>query len=724
MTIEEIINVKDQYYVLATSSLADDRTRVLKNGETFAVFDRQGNIQRLGLGEQGIYHEGTRYLSRLALSLNGVRPFLLSSTQGKNDTTFVVSVMNPDTYVGGEVTIPRGTLYLSRSKFLWNSSCYEQIVVSNFGSTPIEADIGIQFDADFADIFEVRGFKREKRGKIFHEINHEKSIVSFRYVGLDGVARTTRIESSIAPKRIGETEMHFRLLLQPKEEAELSLTISFESKSVVKPVSIITALEELAGSLENSRKSECEVYSSNDQFNEWMNRSVTDIQMMSTDTPHGIFPYAGVPWYSTAFGRDGIITALETLWLNPDIARGVLSYLAATQAKHVNAEQDAEPGKILHETRLGEMASLKEIPFGQYYGSVDATPLFVCLAGAYYFHTGDSEFIDRIWPNIERALHWIDKYGDVDGDGFVEYVQRSPTGLINQGWKDSHDSIFHADGTLVTGPVALCEVQGYVFLARQMAARMALARGKRELANRLHRQAEDIQVKFEHAFWSDELSMYAIALDGEKMPCLVRSSNAGQTLFSGIAAPERAARIRQALLGKEMFSGWGIRTIGTSEPRYNPMSYHNGSIWPHDNAMIALGLAQYGYKDSALKLFAAMFDTSVYADLHRLPELFCGFRRQREDNPIQYPVACAPQAWAAGSIFMLLQSCLGMTVNGIERRVNFTHPALPEWLQKLRIKNLRVGKSTVDLELHRLSQVVGVDVTRRDSDVEVIVVSK
>jgi glycogen debranching enzyme len=396
--------------------------------------------------------------------------------------------------------------------------------------------------------------------------------------------------------------------------------------------------------------------------------------MMTTMLPTGPYPYAGVPWFNTPFGRDGLITALECLWLQPELARGVLAYLASTQATEVIPEQDAEPGKILHETRNGEMAALGEMPFARYYGSVDATPLFVHLAVEYYKRTGDRKFVECIWPNVEAALHWMHRYGDRDGDGFLEYSCECHDGLVHQGWKDSDDAIFHADGSLARGPIAVCEVQGYAYAAWRAGAALAADFGRVEQAKDFAKRAETLRVRFDNAFWWDEAGTYALALDGDKRPCQVRASNAGQCLFSGIAFPERAIGLAQTLLARESFSGWGVRTLATSGPRYNPMGYHNGGVWPHDNALIACGLAQYGMAEEASRIFTGLFDTAMYLDLHRVPELFCGFPRDPGEGPVLYPVACAPQAWSAASIFLLFQASLGLTIDGCASKISFVRP--------------------------------------------------
>ena len=523
---------------------------------------------------------------------------------------------------------------------------------------------------------------------------------------------------------MSRNQINFEVRLDPGAEEAFHLTTVCQIGDESPPVSSYDAARSrAAGAADRFLCHGGRLSTGNEQFDDWVARSGVDLHMMTTDTAEGPYLYAGVPWFSTPFGRDGILTALETLWLDPCPARGVLAFLAAHQARTHEPARDAEPGKILHEMRRGEMAALGEVPFGRYHGSVDSTPLFVVLAGAYWRRTGDRGFVERLWPHVEAALRWIDGDGDPDRDGLVEYSGRADGGLVQQGWKDSHDSVFHADGRLADGPIALCEVQGYVFAAKRAAAELAALLGRHAQSAELERQAEALRERFEETFWCEDIGTYALALDGRKEPCRVRSSNPGHCLAAGIVRPDRAARVASALMAPDGFSGWGVRTIDARELRYNPMSYHNGSVWPHDNAIIAAGMDRYRFKDHTLRLLEGLYEACRFFDLNRMPELFCGFPRRSGQGPTLYPVACSPQAWSAAAVYLLLGSCLGVQVDAVRRQVRFDRPVLPEFLPQVRIRNLHVtADSMLDLVLLRHGRDVGVNVIRREGDIEVVAI--
>ncbi len=683
------------------------------------MFDHLGDMQLAGLGEQGIFLRGTRHISELVLHLWNARPLLLSSAIKTNNFLFTADLTNLDVGQNDKIVVPRGTFHLQRSRFLWRETCYEEFAFINYGAAPVDIPVSVNFDADFADIFEVRGMSRPEKGqRLPNEIGEQQVLLS--YEGLDKVVRRTLIHCDSRPEKITATEIQFHVHLEPSDRKEFRLAISCDAR----PEHPITPYEVALERATEEQRTEAEAFprigSSNSRLSDWLEHSVADVQMMITGNPEVNYPYAGVPWFSTVFGRDGIITALQMLWLNPAIAKGVLEYLAQTQATEVNIVREAEPGKILHETRSGEMAALGEIPFGRYYGSVDSTPLFVMLAGQYFERTGDREFARRLWPHIELALQWIDKFGDLDGDGFVEYAQRSSKGLVQQGWKDSNDSVFHADGTLAEAPIALCEVQGYAYAAKLAAAQLSRATGHEHLSDKLEAEAETLRRKFEEAFWCEDLSTYALALDRNNKPCRVRTSNAGHCLFTGIAESSRALRVVDTLMQPDSFSGWGIRTVASGQARYNPLSYHNGSVWPHDNSMVAGGVARYGRKDVAGQILMGLLDASRWAELYRLPELFSGLERRGGEGPTLYPVACSPQAWSAGAVFLLVQSCLGISVDGIKNRVVFDRPYLPEGVPQLWVKGLRVGQADIDLFFHRTNDAVRIEVTRKSGEVEIV----
>jgi glycogen debranching enzyme len=717
--VADIVAIGNRFYILATSSLGGVGEQVLKHGESFALFDRFGDVKPIGMGEEGFYHNGTRHLSSLLLRIGAERPLLLGSTAKRDNSRLSVDLTNPDMTVGS-TALPHGSLHVARSKVLWDGACHERMVIRNFALTPVGISVSVHFGADFADIFEVRGMRRARRGTILSpEVSG--NAVTLGYEGLDGVRRQTRIRFEPAPAAVEASSVRYDLELGPGAETTLEVAILAETENEQSEETGYGAvLRRLREVQQHSRDTRAAVSSSSDLFNDWIDRGVADLVMMTSETLHGPYPYAGVPWFSTVFGRDGLIAARQALWTMPSLARGVLGYLAATQADEDDPAREAQPGKIIHEVRRGEMAATGEIPFARYYGTHDATPLFVWLAADYHRRTDDTEFIRSIWPNIERAIAWMDGPADHDGDGFLDYLRRTPIGLAQQGWKDSNDSIFHADGTLVEGPTALCEIQGYAFAAKRGAADLADVLGMPDRAVTLRAEAETLRQRFEDAFWLEDLGTYAIALDGDNRPCRVRSSNPGHCLMTGIVSSERAVRVAESLMSDASFSGWGVRTLAAGEPRYNPMSYHNGSIWPHDNGMAALGLASYGFRDDAVRIMTGLLEASQHFDLARLPELFCGFSRRDDEAPTMYPVACSPQAWAAGAPLMLLEACIGIRIDARARTIRFERGALPIGIDRLKLQNLAVGDARVELMLERHRHGIGVNVLAGEKDVEIV----
>lgn len=712
--------VESPFYIPMTGPASRPR-RALKHDDTFVVLDSHGDIGASAGGPDGLFNADTRYLARLELALNDVQPLLLGSNLRDDNSSLTVDLTNPDIYRNGRLVLQKDMLHIVRTFFLWRGAAYQRIGLQNHGEHRASFDLTLSFDNDFADLFEVRGEKRKHRGIATSRLVGP-SDVALEYTGLDGKPLSTMVHFDPRPTRLAANTATYHFELKPQQTTSLFVAVSCNAEVGHKPVPFFRGLLAHRREMRNFSKGAATVETSNDIFNEVLCQAMADLSILMTNTPQGRYPYAGIPWYSTTFGRDGLITALQLLWIDPRVARGVLKRLAAFQAKSVDALADAEPGKILHEMRGGEMAALREVPFAQYYGSVDSTPLFVMLAGMYVERTGDDETLRELWPAVEAALGWIDGPGDPDKDGFVEYQRATEQGLQNQGWKDSYDAIFHADGKLAEGNIALAEVQGYVFAAKHLASRLALRIGLPDKARQLEAEAEQLAARFEGAFWCEELGTYALALDGKKMPCAVRASNAGQLLFTGIVREDRARMVAADLMRPHFFTGWGIRTIARGEARYNPMSYHDGSIWPHDNALITLGLARYGLKHSVEAVFKGLFDTAAYMDLRRLPELFCGFQREKRRGPTLYPVACAPQAWASATPYTLLEAALGIEFDVARGEIRFRNPRLPAFLQYVILRDLRLGESSVDLCLRKHENDVSLEVLRTRGQIQVSIV--
>ncbi|MFO1072163.1 MAG: amylo-alpha-1,6-glucosidase [Geminicoccaceae bacterium] len=674
------------------------RLFALKHGDTFIVADAFGDV--LGEGD-GLFCEDTRLLSRWRLTAGGRPLALLAGAVGEDNVLFSANLTNrPLPPIGGQ-SLQEGVIHVERSRLIWHGRLHERLRLRNYARVEARLPLRLEFAADFRDMFEVRGLARLKRGTMLPAVVGPDR-VELAYVGLDGLRLATVVAFATAPGRLAAGQAEYELTLAANERRDLFIEVGLGPGDA--PPSRLryraaSARARFAARAERRRGGP--VRSSGRLFNEWLDRSRADLALLTTEMPTGPYPYAGIPWFSTAFGRDAIITALQTLWLDPALARGVLRYLAAQQATETSPFFDAAPGKIMHETRKGEMARLHELPFGKYYGGVDATPLFVMLAGAYASRTGDLGLIEELWPALTAALGWIEGAGDGNGDGFLDYARAAATGLANQGWKDSEDSVFHADGSDATGPIALIEVQGYVFAAFGAMAELCRRRGEAAAGEVWAAKARRLQAAVEERFWLEDLGTYALALDGNGRPCRVRASNAGHLLLCGLPAPERAARVAAQLLAPAFNSGWGIRTLALGEARFNPMSYHNGSVWPHDTAFCAAGMARYGNRDGVARLLGELFETAVRFDM-RLPELFCGFERRAGEPPIAYPVACLPQAWAAGAVFMLLQACLGLRIDGWRHEIHVDRPRLPTGIDRLDLGRLRVGRHEVALTFQRV----------------------
>ena len=719
------IQEPEPFSVSATASLQERQYHTIKSGDTFGVFDLGGDILSAPGGTDGLYHQDTRHLSRFDLALAGMRPLLLSSSLGADNVLITSDLSNASPCDLGAPSLEQGVIHVQRSLFLDEDTCHGRLAIRNFSFTRQEVRLELSFEADFADLFEVRGMRRKQRGKRLPAKQGDGSI-TLSYQGLDGLQRATRLAFEPEPQTLSANKAVFDIELDPRGRTTIFFSVTCAPKTTPQHrprAAFLAGYVKTKRRLRASTARAAVISSRHEEFDEIMRQSANDLRMLVTEKPTGPYPYAGIPWFSTVFGRDALITALLGLALDPALASGVLRYLAQEQATEFDPATEAEPGKILHETRGGEMAALCEVPFRRYYGSVDATPLFVMLAGAYLDRTGDLATIQAIWPQIGRALDWMDRRADANG--FISYRRSTEEGLVNQGWKDSYDSVSHADGTLARGAIALCEVQGYVYAARVAGADIARRFGFNTQAAALLAKAGHLRQAFEARFWCERLGTYALALDGEGRQCQIRSSNAGQLLITGIVTPERARQVAKGLMASDQFTGWGIRTLAASEVRYNPMSYHNGSVWPHDNALIALGMARMGLREQTTRLFEALYTASKTLHPHRLPELFCGFHRRPGQGPTSYPVACSPQAWAAAALPALVQAFIGLSFDPAARTLRFEHPCLPDFLDSLTLRNLSLGDARVSVLICRTPGEISVSVIERSgtSDIHVVTTS-
>jgi len=678
-----------------------ENLQALKDGDTFLVADSWGDLKG---GADGLFDHDTRILSRLVMTVGLARPSRLSSGVSRDNVFFTAHTTNRPLPPMGGKSAPAGVLHLERRRFVWDRRMFERICMVNHGTEDVLLPLAFDFGADFADIFQVRGTLREKRGTAEVPTNDGRR-VTFRYTGLDDVVRTSCLAFSEPPARLTADRAEFMFSLPMGKK--LDLYIECGAAACATPEAARWRENAVAARLamrQRRRRGASLRGPRSPRFNAWLDQSRADIALLTTDLPTGPYPYAGTPWFSTPFGRDGIISAWQMLWLDSSLAKGVLTYLARRQATETSAFQDSQPGKIMHETRGGEMSALHEVPFGLYYGGVDTTCLFVALAGAYARRTGDLDLIRQLWPNLVAATEWMRDYGDSNGDGLIDYQRAADTGLSNQGWKDSEDSIFHADGRFPKGPIALLEVQGYAYAAWQAMAELGeqLTDGR---AKAWHMRAEEVRQLVEEKFWMEDQQFYAIALDGDGAPCEAIGSNAGHLLFTGLPTPARAEAVSRRLLGAEFRSGWGIRTLARDQPRFNPMSYHNGSVWPHDTSLGVAGMARYGERDAVAMILGEIYAAASHFNM-RLPELFCGFERQPGEGPIAYPVACLPQAWAAGSVFLMLQAALSVSIDARTMTITIDAPTLPDGIERLTVSRLQVGDASVDLAFERLGDQV------------------
>ena len=704
---------RDPYYIRTSAAASGDiRRLVAKCDDAFLVADQHGDFPDLPESEFGLYVGGTRFLRSLELAVDGQRPLSLSAAVNADGRRLAIDLTNPD-LCHGEIVVLRGrTLRLARRLELTPTGLDQVLTVESFNSAPHELVLTWHYASDFADVFEVRGMIRERRGDLFRP-TMEPGAARLAYRGLDGIVRVSTLAFTPTPEKVTVGFARHRLVVPPGEAIELRLAISTREDDAGESRAPRAAAARVAAAA--GPDAPVGVVSANAAFDAWVTRAWADLTMLATETPHGRIAYAGIPWFVAPFGRDSLITALQHLPFDPDLARGTLRFLAAYQGREDDEFTDQSPGKILHEYRRGEMAACREIVFIPYYGSVDATPLFVVLAAEYLRWTADRALLEELAPAIEAALGWLDRAE------YVTYAARSARGLVNQGWKDSHDAIMHEDGEAAVGPIALVEVQGYKYAALCGAALIEDARGRPDAARLRRDAAERLRARFMDDYWMDDEGFCALALDGDGAPCRVIGSNPGHALWSGIVPPDRAGRIVERLLGRELYSGWGVRTLATRERRYNPMSYHNGSVWPHDTAIAAAGIRRYGYTDQFLTLATGLFDAAQHCEGRRLPELFCGFPRVPGYGATPYPVACSPQAWAAGVVSQLLVEMLGLEPEAGQNRLTLTRPVLPEWLPWVEVRGLRLGRSRFDVHVTRGREGAAVEVLDRQGDAELVV---
>ena len=693
---------------------------VVKEGALFVCARPDGDIRPGRASSLGLYARDTRHLSELTVTLSGREPVLLDSA---DDEAFhaIVECTNADLHPGlpGR-DVSQQTVSLRRELVIADGCLYVRLKLRCFTPKPLALTLEVAMAADFADMFDVRGVDHSReRPAVAVELSGDA--LRFAYTGVDERERTTAVALDPAPDALdadaGRASARWELTLDPRVDADVVLAIAVDGADG-RHACFDTALDRVRSSHREWSDSCTRVDSDNPEFDQVMNASLRDLRALLTPLQGGEIVAAGIPWFVAPFGRDSLLTSYESLSIQPELARKTLLLLASLQARENDPWLDAEPGKILHEIRSGELAAAGLTPHTPYYGSADSTPLFVMVAAAYHRWTADRETIEQLRPALDAALAWIDEHGDVDGDGLVEYERRSPGGLANQGWKDSNDAIVHADGSLAEGPIALCEVQAYVYRAKLDAAGLYEELGEPDRARSLRVEAAALRDAFNDAFWIDDEGTIALALDGKKRQVASVTSNAGHCLHCEIVGARRAGPVVERLMADDMFGGWGVRTLANTNPAYNPMSYHCGSVWPHDNAIVASGFRRYGYAREAMQLATAMFEVARGTSDKRLPELYCGFKRVSA-APVPYPVACVPQAWSAATPFLLLQTLLGLQADARASSLIVHRPVLPDWLEEVQLSHLRIANSHVSLRFRREGEVTSFSLVESDGDLQV-----
>jgi glycogen debranching enzyme len=674
----------------------------LIDGKTFSATNDAGDVYPPGSPDVGFFHDDTRFLSQLELRIGGNRTVVLSSSTEK---TFCsqIELTTGNITLRESFDLPENTVHIRREQLLASETLFDRLTFENFNLAPVDFIVEMLFDADFVDVFQVRGVPRHEHGQYYRPIVRDNSI-AFYYRGLDNVMRETLIKLAPDPTQIQDCTARWEVRPEPLKavQIEVSVTALVEGRSShANNYGQDHHLRQRRSNFANWESSSTSFHTDNDVFDELLKTCISDFHALQIPQGAQRIIAAGIPWFATIFGRDSIVAAYQSLSLNPQLAVDTLRVLARHQGKEYNDWRDEEPGKILHEYRDGEMTRHGEMPFSPYYGSLDATPLFLILLSETFNWTADEELVAELLPHAYAALDWIDKYGDLDGDGFLEFQRRSPKGLLNQGWKDSWDAYLHRDGTVANTPIAPCEVQGYVYDAKIRMSSLLRGIGDVKRAEKLKRDAIDLARRFDRSFWLPERGFYAMALDASKRPLEVIASNPGHLLFTRIISKERARIVGNRLLRDDMFSGWGWRTMSSEERVFNPLSYHRGSVWPHDNSIIAHGMALNEMREGALRILTSLYQAAVNFRDYRLPELFCGVQRREYDEPVHYPVSCSPQAWASGAMFLMLASVLGIRASAPRRELNIINPRLPEWLDHLHIQGLRIGCSRVGLDFSR-----------------------